>query len=524
MRAFLGDILAQRARGNPRSMVIAKEARDFLRHTALNPERIRVLLAKEENNKGGDNAAEDDSQKRVRQSDLMLQVEDLLRKHFPLFREMYKYYSTSLGEGGGSGITVESVMRIYQDCKLRSAKFPPHMVETIFRETLSAVENGKTEKTDKEKDKEKEKEKEKDETEKTEKDTEEEKEKEKDSEAQAPKKGKDKDKDEEKGEDSPTEESPDREANKGLPPEGFVEVLLHIAARRYADVGPLPEQLISLIQKNLKPYACRESENFFHKMAYDPEVRAVLRAQTEDLAVVFEVYSALDTGDEGAAHLHTMNMKEFHSMLGHCDMMDELFDEAVVNTIFENIQQEEDTGELEVAPDDDAEEGEMEADTDEPVSIGGDDEGGRLKFRFGHLATSVDEAQQGLEGVGDDNELAFSEFIDGLVAIVMYKDPNPFVPFHDRVGSFLESFFKALYKHWSGVDEEEQTYAVKSKLMPRLRDRCEPKEEKKEDPASPKSAKDGKTSEPASPKKDPNRPTIQREKKIEGNTVKADDN
>merc|ERR1719515_521114 len=100
-------------------------------------------------------------------------------------------------------------------------------------------------------------------------------------------------------------------------------------------------------------------------------------------------------------------------MLGHCDMMDELFDEAVVNTIFENIQQEEDTDEL--------------------VSIGGDDEGGRLKFRFGHLATSVDEAQQGLEGVGDDNELAFSEFIDGLVAIVMYKDPNPFVPFHDRV-------------------------------------------------------------------------------------------
>merc|ERR1712185_868839 len=122
---------------------------------------------------------------KARQSDLMLQVEDLLRKHFSLFREMYKYYSTSLGPAAGTGITVESVMRIYQDCKLRSAKFPPHVVETIFRETLNAVESGKegdnaksqeqeeddntekaTEAEEKEKEKEQEKEKEKEEKEK----------------------------------------------------------------------------------------------------------------------------------------------------------------------------------------------------------------------------------------------------------------------------------------------------------------------------------------------------------------------
>merc|ERR1712146_190234 len=104
--------------------------------------------------KGGDGDESKESNK-VRQSDLMLQVEDLLRKHFSLFREMYKYYSTSLGPAGtgSTGITVESVMRIYQDCKLRSAKFPPHMVETIFRDTLNAVEGSKDKENQKAKEK-----------------------------------------------------------------------------------------------------------------------------------------------------------------------------------------------------------------------------------------------------------------------------------------------------------------------------------------------------------------------------------
>merc|ERR1712139_129712 len=148
MRAFLGDILAQRARGNPRTMANVEKKRDFLRHTALNPERIRILIDKEESSKGDCTAS------KARQSDLMLQVEDLLRKHFSLFREMYKYYATSLGPMGGNGITAESVMRIYQDCKLRSAKFPPHMVETIFRDTLSAVEGGREKDNEKAKEKE----------------------------------------------------------------------------------------------------------------------------------------------------------------------------------------------------------------------------------------------------------------------------------------------------------------------------------------------------------------------------------
>ena len=39
----------------------------------------------------------------------------------------------------------------------------------------------------------------------------------------------------------------------------------------------------------------------------------------------------------------------------------------------------------------------------------------------------------GQAGEDDADELSFSEFIDGIIAIVMYKSPNPFLPFPDRV-------------------------------------------------------------------------------------------
>lgn len=52
--------------------------------------------------------------------------------------------------------------------------------------------------------------------------------------------------------------------------------------------------------------------------------------------------------------------------------------------------------------------------------------------------------------MSDDDELSFSEFLDGLVAIVMYKEPNPFVPFSLRVDQFLvDRFFSSLRHYWS---------------------------------------------------------------------------
>merc|ERR1719263_1652553 len=55
----------------------------------------------------------------------------------------------------------------------------------------------------------------------------------------------------------------------------------------------------------------------------------------------------------------------------------------------------------------------------------------------------------GDEGIADDDELAFSEFIDGLVAIAAYKEPNPFIQFPTRLDTFILRLFAELRSHWS---------------------------------------------------------------------------
>merc|ERR1712187_107625 len=50
------------------------------------------------------------------------------------------------------------------------------------------------------------------------------------------------------------------------------------------------------------------------------------------------------------------------------------------------------------------------------------------------------------------NEIAFQEFIDALVILVLYKDPNPFVPFLVRFNRFLvDSLLTPLRDHWENT-------------------------------------------------------------------------
>merc|ERR1719482_2669638 len=57
----------------------------------------------------------------------------------------------------------------------------------------------------------------------------------------------------------------------------------------------------------------------------------------------------------------------------------------------------------------------------------------------------------------DDDELSFAEFLDGLTAVAMYKDPNPFVPFKDRVELFLlDCLFRPLSEFWREEKNSEK--------------------------------------------------------------------
>merc|ERR1712190_490339 len=100
-----------------------------------------------------------------------------------------------------------------------------------------------------------------------------------------------------------------------------------------------------------------------------------------------------------------MNVKEFHLLLKHCDMLDETLTENAVQQVFEGIQTNA---------------------TSEPSIL--DVDGDR-------------------SGIGDDEELAHSEFLDGLIAIAAYKYPDPFTPFQKRVDTLVLRVFTNLRKH-----------------------------------------------------------------------------
>lgn len=95
-----------------------------------------------------------------------------------------------------------------------------------------------------------------------------------------------------------------------------------------------------------------------------------------------------------------MNITEFQMMLDDCGFLDLILTESAVQQIFQGIQQN---------------------------------------------ATAESED----EGMDDDEEMSFSEFLDGLVAVAAYKFPEPFTPLATRINSFLLQLFAALRKHWS---------------------------------------------------------------------------
>merc|ERR1719436_1050281 len=67
MRAFLGDTLACRARGQPKTIYDAKEAREFIVYTSLNPDHVASLITRE-----------------TIDSSMITRVEDILRKNFKI--------------------------------------------------------------------------------------------------------------------------------------------------------------------------------------------------------------------------------------------------------------------------------------------------------------------------------------------------------------------------------------------------------------------------------------------------------
>ena len=320
VHAFLGETLSHRARGHPKTMLDAKELREFLFYTAVSGERLAQM------NK--DLSVDPNS---------ISKVEELLKKHFRLLREIFRHYSTSK-PSGAHGVDLQNLLKLFQQCKLRSKEFAPFHLETIFNNRL----DDKTRTFD----------------------------------------------------------------EKLLAPHEFIEVLLLSASTKFrANSLTLEEQMRLLIEDHLKLHSVsNDSETELQQMAYSSQVRQVLDQHSKELFYIFQLYACLDMSTtEAMQKENTMNITEFQMMLDDCGFLDLTLTEQAIQQIFQDIQQ---NATAEVENDD-------------------------------------------TEGVDDDEEMSFSEFLDGLVAVAAYKFPDSSIPASTRVNSFILQLFAALRKHWS---------------------------------------------------------------------------
>eukprot|EP00397_Hematodinium_sp_SG-2012_P004471 GEMP01004483.1.p1 GENE.GEMP01004483.1~~GEMP01004483.1.p1 ORF type:complete len:1134 (+),score=219.33 GEMP01004483.1:44-3445(+) len=322
VNVFIEEVLAARAESRARHMNDAKEQREFVRFTSITPDRLKRFL------RGQDTAV------RVA-NELLGTVGRLLCDNFSLFRDMYRYYSTSVVEGTTTTriMTLDSIMRLYQDIKLKCRHFSTNMVHTSLHEILDITKS------------------------------------------------------------------------EHLQPPGFIDLLLHFAHLRYGpEGGNIKDQLERLIQNNLIPYAMKESVNEFRQYVYAEEVREVFLKYEDALYAIFEVYAASEMEDHAQLMLSSMNWKEFRMFMEHIDALNSTFNADVLSGVFVSIQ----LSSMETC------------EVDEYSSV----------------------------DIDDDNELSFSEFWDGLVAVVLYLDPNPFAPFHTRLEYFLMCSFQKLRRYF----------------------------------------------------------------------------
>lgn len=487
LHTFLGDLLAQRARGTPCKIAEEPEVRDAMRTHTVSNDRLKRVIIRETDQVFGDAFIETAGC-----------IEDLLRKHASLFHQMFQFYAVNHAsqnsqvhghhpthlsrsgsrfsrifvdaqgvakgdaEGGGMQVDLHGLMRVYKDCRLRSTGLMPRDIDLIFAEIKSEARDYESQHAAKHNPTADEQQ-----------------------EAQHPQAEK------EKGGKllSPTAQAAlGRTKSRGsvnmlampqdfgLRLEDFMEAMIVISARAQGKFcGSLPEKIFRLTERCLWPHACRPRDTFFYQLAFDTGVRAILIKNDAALRAVFTMYVSLgqefekDVSDvpqpanrmsrtslrrksrktkrwalqlekmrePGAScvSLKMMHIGAFEIMLGHADLLKGRLDDTALKNIFEGIQEDD----------------EIDDDSD-------DDAVPDLLHRSSHMEFGDPHDMETLSSLDDEEEVlganhpiyfSFPEFTDALIAIVLYHDPNPFMTFASRFERFLrEKLLKPLQKHW----------------------------------------------------------------------------
>jgi len=470
LQTFLGHILAQRARGTPLKVSCEQEVQDSNGKQLLPPDRLRSFVLRE-TCMSDSNAFKDN----------VTLLEDVFRKHGGFFGEMFNHYSmdgpnnpnhghhshhghhahhghhshhghhnkhfTAKISGDGtseatgfngrsSTVDLHGLMRIYRECRLRLMGLLPKHIENIYSE-VKQVKDVRDE-----------------------------------LEAR-------------KNPGSPKQpQSPGCSStianDAGLPFEDFVEALLLFAARgEYEAPAALPEKVNHLAEKYLWPFACRPCLNLFYMLCRDADVRSICSCYENELRAIFNAYGVVSQSS-GASKpdvglgARSIAVSGFTTMLEHAALLSGRLDANAVRKVFVGIRSIEgqDHGHDNPAEEEDALPSKSATAMTVPcnavrrksvVAAMGTNYAAEVRRKSLHhnqrsMGILMNHAIHDLEEAtheNEDPEIPFVEFFDCLIAVTLYKDPNPFAPFANRVERVVrDSLLKTLRARWHKVSPD----------------------------------------------------------------------
>lgn len=130
----------------------------------------------------------------------------------------------------------------------------------------------------------------------------------------------------------------------------------------------------------------------FKKQMIHPDVQHVCKAQERKLKRIFNTYSQRNKNPQSRGKL--LDLSDFESLLKDRRLIDALFPHGKIKQLVAFVQQDGDV----------------------------------------NTASSIN-------GYDADSEFVFSEFVEALSAIAVYRNANPYLPFSKKLETFFEEYF-----------------------------------------------------------------------------------
>jgi hypothetical protein len=159
--------------------------------------------------------------------------------------------------------------------------------------------------------------------------------------------------------------------------------------------GSLLSCVVDLVVDKVAPLTKKFQEQglTFKKQMIHPDVQHVCKAQEKKLKRIFNAYSQKNKNPQSRGKL--LDLSDFESLLKDRRLIDALFPHGKIKQLVAFVQQD---GEI------------------------------------GNTASSIN-------GYDADSEFVFSEFVEALSAIAVYRNANPYLPFSKKLETFFDEYF-----------------------------------------------------------------------------------